>query len=144
MAEKYTLTKSAVRWLVDKLKGSAQKQDVLTLEEIQASTDLSGKIASASALKNIKDNVKNIKIIKGTDLDTVTFTQEYAGRYLVLDGHPYFDVACIYILTSWSDGALRAEKIGGNGTLTFTQNERVVTVNGGHMLTVIYLGGFHD
>ena len=57
MAEKYTLTQGAVQWLVDKLKGSAQKQDVLTYEEIQASTDLSGKIASASALKDVGDIV---------------------------------------------------------------------------------------
>lgn len=46
MAEKYTLTQGAAQWLVDKLKGSAQKQDVLTYEEIKASTDLSGKIAT--------------------------------------------------------------------------------------------------
>lgn len=32
---------------------AAQKQDILTLEEIQASTDLTGKIASASALLNM-------------------------------------------------------------------------------------------
>ena len=52
VAEKYTLTQGAVQWLVDKLKGSAQKQDVLTYEEIQASTDLTGKIASASVIKD--------------------------------------------------------------------------------------------
>lgn len=34
-------------------QGLLRRSDALTLEEIQASTDLSGKIASASALKNI-------------------------------------------------------------------------------------------
>lgn len=38
----------------------ANQSDVLTYEEIQASTDLSGKIASASGLKNISTKVSGI------------------------------------------------------------------------------------
>ena len=37
----------------EELNTKANKSDVLTLEEIQASTDLSGKIASASALQDV-------------------------------------------------------------------------------------------
>lgn len=45
---------------VSSLKGDkANKADVLSLEEIQASTDLSGKIASASAIKTAIDNINS-------------------------------------------------------------------------------------
>ena len=47
--------KNAVSQLKADMNTKANKTDVLSLEEIQASTDLSGKIASASALKMLSD-----------------------------------------------------------------------------------------
>ena len=53
----------------------ANKSDVLTLEEIQASSDLIGKIASASALKDIKciTEFKNLNFVNGVASTNLSF-----------------------------------------------------------------------
>lgn len=53
------------------LDNKANTSDVLTLEEIQASTDLTNKIASASSLKNVKDLLEN-KVYYVGDLNTIS------------------------------------------------------------------------
>ena len=52
---------AAVNQLKDDVDAKINQSDALTLEEIMASTDLSKKVASAEAVKSIKNNVGSIK-----------------------------------------------------------------------------------
>ena len=53
--------KTAVNQLKSDVDAKINQSDALTLEEIMASTDLSKKVASAEAVKSIKNNVGSIK-----------------------------------------------------------------------------------
>ena len=54
--------------LKDDVDAKINKSDALTLEEIEASTDLLGKVASASALKSLgSDIIKTKTIVRTTD-----------------------------------------------------------------------------
>ena len=68
-------TPKAVSQLKADMNTKANKTDVLSLEEIQASTDLSGKIASASALKTLSNSMGKIHVFSAGTNDTghVTF-----------------------------------------------------------------------
>lgn len=73
----------------------AKQSDVLTLEEIQASTDLTGKIASASALYAISDKVVRINEQNPKDLNEcndlhTAYIWDYGGsNYVTVGGEPF-------------------------------------------------------
>lgn len=86
-------TPSAVSQLKTDMDTKANKTDVLSLEEIQASTDLSGKIASASALNHLNNYKLNgrLKIFGQGDSNITlsfsgyTLTRDLAG-FIVISG----------------------------------------------------------
>ena len=53
--------KSDVNQLKSNVNAKINQSDALTLEEIQASTDLTNKVASAKAIKSIKNDVSSLK-----------------------------------------------------------------------------------
>nr|DAF01548.1 MAG TPA: BppU domain protein [Caudoviricetes sp.] len=71
------------------------KSDALTLEEIEASTDLTGKVASASALKSLGTDFVHTKIVVG-DTDNV------GDMYLQI-GLPNIVIAAILLRNYGSD-----------------------------------------
>ena len=57
----YYATAEEVSRLKSDVNAKVNQSDVLTLEEIQASTDLTNKVASAKAIKSIKDDMGTMK-----------------------------------------------------------------------------------
>ena len=120
MAEKYTLTQGAAQWLVDKLKGSAQKQDVLTYEEIQASTDLSGKIASASS---VREAVRTFGYAYQGTVKTITLTPN--KPYLVIVGIANGSGYCGLYYVSFNK---LIPIVSNNGKVTYDEGTRTLSL----------------
>ena len=139
-AESVTALNASTDTKINQLKNDkANKSDVLTLEEIQASTDLSGKIASASSLKNISNRIGQLKVIKHDANNDSVVTLENVRvprQYIAIGGHPYFGDGSIYIITTWGDGSLSATKIGGDGELTIKKDGNCMTVSGHYQMVV--------
>lgn len=68
----------------DKLGGKASTSDVLTLTDVQASTDLTGKVASASALKQVLIREKLYKNMSADSNGNIYFEDILSSKYIVL------------------------------------------------------------
>ena len=97
--------------------GAANASDVLTLEEIQASTDLSGKIASASALKNLKSSlgVLDVTSFNVDSNSSIDISVDYKSCYLLIGIHRFAGTWCRalnqiqdkqVVINTWSFGNL--------------------------------------
>lgn len=63
------------------ISAKANKTDALTLEEIKASTDLSGKIASAQSVKQLNSDLNALIVRKNLDIGSANMVQSSAGVF---------------------------------------------------------------
>ena len=110
-------TPSAVSQLKTDMDTKANKTDVLSLEEIQASTDLSGKIASASALKSL------------ITIEDVVFTADNYGLYR--KSTPYYVISNNqnYLILSANHIYCRIGHNASSTSLDWLKNTEPITIN---------------
>lgn len=113
-------TNTEVSELKKDIDTKANKTDVLSLEEIQASTDLSGKIASASAFSpffNVKQgNLSTCKYIQIGKLVVVSFWGALSDGTVL--GIPSVKNNCIITLRNESVGGIAQVCLTSNGIIT--------------------------
>lgn len=68
----------------NKLNGKVNTSDVLTLTDIQTSTDLTGKVASASALKQALIREKLYKNMSADSAGNIYFEDIPSSNYIIL------------------------------------------------------------
>lgn len=92
------------------------RNDALTFEEIQASTDLSGKIASASALKDV---LPLYVLADGNyDFNNIPYERCYGQWFGTVQNAPstkdgnYIKIGNIIIATDWNDAKFIKQKWG--------------------------------
>ena len=117
--------KTAVNQLKTDVDAKINQSDALTLEEIMASTDLSKKVASAEAVKSIKNNVGSIKSggfysekTKGN-----TMPADYGGFIRISGGSwpgSYYSDT-YYVGVSSSSNAFLGIQINGAKQITWVQ-----------------------
>ena len=117
--------KPTVNQLKDDVDAKINQSDALTLEEIMASTDLSKKVASAEAVKSIKNNVGSIKSggfysekTKGN-----TMPADYGGFIRISGGSwpgSYYSDT-YYVGVSSSSNAFLGIQINGAKQITWVQ-----------------------
>ena len=117
--------KTAINQLKTDVDAKINQSDALTLEEIMASTDLSKKVASAEAVKSIKNNVGSIKSggfysekTKGNTMpaDYGSFIRISGGSW---PGSYYSDT--YYVGVSSSSNAFLGIQINGAKQITWVQ-----------------------
>ena len=93
------------------------KIDVLTLEEIEANTDLSGKIASAGALKDLFPSYSLIN--SNNDFNNIPYERCYGVWYGTVQNAPsskdgnYMKIGDIIIAMDWDNNKFIRHKWGG-------------------------------
>ena len=117
--------KTAINQLKTDVDAKINQSDALTLEEIMASTDLSKKVASAEAVKSIKNNVGSIKSggfysekTKGN-----TMPADYGGFIRISGGSwpgSYYSDT-YYVGVSSSSNAFLGIQINGAKQITWVQ-----------------------
>lgn len=130
----------AVKELAEKVGGNItlnqllSKTDNLTYEEIMASTDLTGKVASASALKTIDANKFSV-IYKQHEWQT-THTFKVNRRSI---GLMYTDDGTIYNYVMWNLTDISLFKISGTNILTaiFESGTITISMSTGRALIVV-------
>ena len=136
---------------VNSLKSDkANKADVLSLEEIQASTDLDGRIASASALKETYKRSVYESTVYGTfDASSKTITYNFStlknthGLFVFIFDHSNNGRCVLAILSSWSTlelGRITQNESGnlsisgyietGSFSVSFTSNKFPASMSG--------------
>ena len=130
-------TPKAVSQLKADMNTKANKTDVLSLEEIQASTDLSGKIASASSVNELDSRIYS-DIISSNSSKIIHFPRISA---IVCISRVDKNIYSFYAIDYWSNAA---QLIGGNSTnITLTKealsNEVTISNNIGYSVAVIVI-----
>lgn len=115
----------------------ANKSDVLSLEEIRASTDLTGKIASASSVNELDSRISSYVIGFHTS-KTIHFSGFSA---IVCISRVEESVYSIYLVDYWSSGAQLIGGSSANVTLTKEVGSNDVTIsnNKGVSISVIVI-----
>lgn len=124
--------------------------DSLTLEEIQASTDLTNKVASASALKDlgctdwvkVSANIRckkigNVKFVQAKTIDGAKGTWITIGT-LPEEYRPIVDTSCVFATTSQLD-TIAVGNITANGDVKEWCMTSNITFSGSYNINFMYM-----